>query len=82
MQDLLALVTSLRKLYLHFIYIHNFCIQNIAICAVPNEYNDSYCVDYNNILECNYDGGDCCQESPAAGWNDYCKICECKKTLP
>jgi len=39
--------------------------------------NDNYCDDINNTEECEYDGGDCCQENPAEGWNQYCDACEC-----
>ena len=78
MQALLAQVTSLIKLYLHFIYII-FAFKNIAICAFPSYYNSSLCIDQNNILECNYDGGDCCQENPGADWDARF---QCKKTLP
>jgi len=38
---------------------------------------DNYCDDINNTEECQYDGGDCCQENPAEGWDNYCEACEC-----
>jgi len=38
---------------------------------------DNYCDDINNTEECEYDGGDCCQENPAEGWDTYCNACEC-----
>merc|ERR1711935_460743 len=38
---------------------------------------DNYCDDINNNPECEFDGGDCCQEDPAEGWNNYCEECEC-----
>ena len=49
---------------------------------VPSECADSwigdnYCDDENNNAACQFDGGDCCQESPAAGWDNYCNACEC-----
>ena len=34
---------------------------------------DNYCDDINNNPECEFDGGDCCQEDPAEGWNNYCE---------
>ena len=34
---------------------------------------DNYCDDINNNPECEFDGGDCCQEDPAEGWNNYCQ---------
>ena len=34
---------------------------------------DNYCDDINNNPECEFDGGDCCQEDPADGWNNYCE---------
>ena len=40
--------------------------------------SDNYCDDINNIPECNYDGGDCCQEdNDEHGWLQYCTICKC-----
>merc|ERR1712203_384155 len=39
--------------------------------------NDNYCDDINNNEECEFDGGDCCQENPAEGWDNYCEACEC-----
>merc|ERR1712004_886816 len=38
---------------------------------------DSFRDDQNNNSECDFDGGDCCQEEPADGWDNYCQICEC-----
>ena len=38
---------------------------------------DGYCDDTNNIVECNFDGGDCCQEYPSVGWDNYCNQCQC-----
>jgi len=48
-------------------------------CPDMNEFwwGDNYCDDFMNNEECGFDGGDCCQESPAAGWDDYCNECEC-----
>jgi len=38
---------------------------------------DAYCDDQNNNYECQFDGGDCCQENPAEGWDNYCDECAC-----
>ena len=42
--------------------------------------NDTICDDENNVPECNYDGGDCCQENPPDDWNVTCSQCECKSS--
>ena len=39
-------------------------------CGLPNYKGDGNCDDENNIKECDYDGGDCCQSPPK---NAYCK---------
>lgn len=38
---------------------------------------DEYCDDVNNILECDYDYGDCCL-TPVK--NTYCETCLCHET--
>ena len=38
--------------------------------------NDGECDEYNNDAECEYDGGDCCNND-APGWDALCKRCEC-----
>ena len=40
-------------------------------------HGDDYCDDFLNTEECEWDGGDCCQENPASGWDNYCQVCEC-----
>ena len=35
---------------------------------------DGYCQDYNNNLDCTYDGGDCCGSNVNT---DYCDECLC-----
>ena len=35
---------------------------------------DGYCDDFDNVEECNYDGGDCCDQSAD---KSYCEICQC-----
>merc|ERR1712110_883102 len=41
--------------------------------------DDGYCDDGNNNKECQFDGGDCCQNPAEAvdGWDQYCTKCEC-----
>jgi len=51
-------------------------------CELPQWADDLYCDDGNNNAECNWDGGACCQESPANGWDTYCTACECKDEEP
>ena len=51
---------------------------NVSFCPEPDWFNDTQCDDENNIPECNYDGGDCCQENPPDDWDDLCIECECK----
>merc|ERR550539_1564456 len=48
--------------------------------CVDSWIGDNYCDDQNNNEECQFDGGDCCQEEPAEGWNQYCEACECLET--
>lgn len=43
-------------------------------CAVSSWIGDGLCDDEANILECDYDGGDCCGEDVIS---DYCTSCEC-----
>ena len=35
---------------------------------------DSWCDDENNNAACQFDGGDCCNNSKP-NWNYYCKVC-------
>merc|ERR1719367_353667 len=46
-------------------------------CGSPHWKGDDYCDDENNNAACDFDGGDCCQEDPIKGWDNYCKECEC-----
>ena len=34
------------------------------------------------MLDCLYDGGDCCQEYPHDSWDDRCNLCECLEETP
>ena len=45
-------------------------------CGSPQWANDKWCDDENNNVNCNWDGGACCNNN-AAGWDTYCKECEC-----
>merc|ERR1711981_266560 len=46
-------------------------------CGAPQWFGDTYCDDENNNPECGFDGGDCCQEDPNDGWDNYCEFCDC-----
>ena len=35
---------------------------------------DGFCDDYNNNLDCSYDGGDCCGSNVNT---QYCSVCQC-----
>ena len=35
---------------------------------------NQYCEDENNIPECDFDGGDCCQQNPQPDWDEYCQV--------
>ena len=43
-------------------------------CAYSGWTGDGYCDDVSNILECNFDGGDCCLPNKVT---DYCTECIC-----
>ena len=45
-------------------------------CAETAWVSDAYCDDGNNNADCNFDGGDCCNND-APNWDAYCTICEC-----
>merc|ERR1712113_218903 len=46
-------------------------------CGSPQWQGDGYCDDDNNNEECNYDGGDCCNNDND-GWDTFCNDCKCK----
>lgn len=50
-------------------------------CGSPQWVGDDYCDDDNNNAECEYDGGDCCDNN-MDGWDTYCSECECKEPNP
>ena len=39
---------------------------------------DGYCDDQYNVIQCNFDGGDCCREDIK---RDYCTECICHDVL-
>ena len=45
-------------------------------CQHSDWVNDGYCDDGNNNVDCNFDGGDCCNNN-APNWDHFCTICEC-----
>merc|ERR1719510_2714854 len=47
-------------------------------CVYPHWATDNICDDENNVPECDYDGGACCQVDPPHYWDNYCTECECK----
>merc|ERR1711962_1951484 len=44
--------------------------------CIESYIGDGYCDDDNNNDACQYDGGDCCNQSTIQ-WNMYCYECEC-----
>merc|ERR1712223_1070818 len=45
--------------------------------CVDSWIGDNYCDDQNNNAACEFDGGDCCQDNPSQGWDNYCSDCLC-----
>ena len=43
-------------------------------CDMHEWIGDGVCDDENNVLECDYDGGDCCDDTAD---KTYCTVCEC-----
>ena len=43
-------------------------------CDIPSWSGDGFCDDDTNIIECNYDGGDCCLPEVIT---EYCSECKC-----
>merc|ERR1712029_101155 len=52
------------------------------ICLNHSLMNDNYCHDANNVIECQWDGGDCCYHNRQPGWDDFCEACECLQPCP
>ena len=63
------------------------CLENVATtiatnttidpCPIKKDSNwwgDNFCDDYMNTVECEYDGGDCCQTSAVDGWDTWCDV--------
>ena len=42
-------------------------------CGSPQWANDQWCDDENNNAECQFDGGDCCNNS-MENWDWYCSV--------
>ena len=55
---------------------HFLCISHEYqfLLDCPTLIGDGYCNDETNILDCGYDGGDCCGSCVIT---DYCTKCEC-----
>merc|ERR1711994_354631 len=45
-------------------------------CALPAWKGDDYCDDENNTAACDWDGGDCCNNTNE-GWDNFCTACQC-----
>ena len=45
-------------------------------CQETNYIGDGYCDDFNNLEDCDFDGGDCCGPNVLT---DYCFDCTCKQ---
>ena len=76
------LLNLFRQCHLHRAYVATVYNQNfIAVysslgCEFPQYFDDAWCDDGNNNAECEFDGGDCCTASAAAGQSS-CTVCEC-----
>ena len=40
---------------------------------------DGYCDDANNVADCGFDLGDCCEYADTEDWDAFCQQCICKK---
>ena len=49
------------------------CLQQAQCAGVQNWIGDGYCHDENNNPACQFDGGDCCDNSNYY-WDDYCSV--------
>ena len=45
-------------------------------CEVPEFQGDGYCDDENNMGACDWDGGDCCNNS-IPDYDVFCSVCRC-----
>ena len=45
-------------------------------CPDKSLMNDNFCHDANNLPECDWDGGDCCNNQ-RPDWNQFCEYCQC-----
>ena len=66
-------------------YAHSLCFFSLFLsltdepttdgdCASPSYKSDGECDDENNVVECDYDGGDCCGAYVVTTW---CNDCLC-----
>ena len=49
------------------------CLQEAQCAGVQNWIGDNYCDDENNNAACQFDGGDCCNNSDPM-WDFYCSV--------
>lgn len=45
-------------------------------CPAPLWKGDGFCDDMNNIADCDFDAGDCCNKTKPS-WNAFCQKCQC-----
>ena len=45
-----------------------------GLCPKPERSGDNVCDDVNNVIECDFDSGDCCKKGANI---DFCTWCEC-----
>ena len=60
--------------------------QNLSqICTLSSKrvlnctQGDGYCDDANNVADCGFDLGDCCEYADTEDWDAFCQQCICKK---
>ena len=53
-----------------------YFIKNILVDCIDAWIGDGNCDDQNNIVDCSFDGGDCCLEPLV---EDYCTECKCHR---
>ena len=46
----------------------------VAAECITSWIGDSFCDDENNVAECEFDGGDCCEPHAHRRWNRYCNV--------
>ena len=53
------------------------CFEILVWNGTSSWIGDGFCDDINNIQGCNYDGGDCCEESEVPINKHFCMECTC-----